>query len=339
MAADISHSGLLALMWTGSGVATGLTLGRAIIRFRTIGRFFWDDAFQMVSWALMLGENLSFTLYLPTVYKLSAIEAGEVNLSMELVSALQLTDLKYGLALRLVFWSCLWAAKGSFLALYWHLFKPSKAFVKAWWMVLVFTVVTYFVCIAGVLTACGSTSDILNIAKCNTYHWDLAIMSLALWKTWGLQMRLSQKMSLSVIYCLVVILMVFDVIRIEESLVENSWALSSFFDIFEVVLVVIIAAIPGYRPAFTGHWLDTMLARMWSLTSSSKRSLVSRLGKRSSKEAIEEQTPRCSENTFNDRCPLNDQGKLIEQANLAFHSKDEESQRGDESFRAIVEGI
>lgn len=86
-------------------------------------------------------------------------------------------------------------------------------------------------------------SLLLNFStrKCNSHHWgvwyadvmfayttvanvlsDVAIISLALWKTWGLKMRTSQKVSFSYNYCLVVALIVFDIVRIIESLVYRS---------------------------------------------------------------------------------------------------------------------
>ena len=113
----------------------------------------------------MLAENIAFTLYLPIIYRLTAVEAGELRLPPIELLALKLRFLKYSVSIRLIFWSCLWAAKAAFLALYWQLFNPSRSFVRAWWIVLGFTIVTYFVCVAGVLTACGSASDLLNVGK------------------------------------------------------------------------------------------------------------------------------------------------------------------------------
>ena len=109
-------------------------------------------------------------------------------------------------------------------------------------------------------------------------------MYLALWQTWGLKMRTSHKIGLSSIYCLVVALMVLDIVRIIESLVYRSWTRSTFFDMLEVVLVVIVAALPGFRFARTGHWLDDVLQRISSLASSSKRSITRRLGTNSSRD-------------------------------------------------------
>ena len=161
-------------------------------------------------------------------------------------------------------------------------------------------------------------------------------MSLALWKTWGLKMRTSQKFSLSSIYCLVVALMVFDIVRIVESLVYRSWTRSTFFDILEIVLVVIITALPGYRFAHTGHWLDDVLRRITSLASSSKRSIISRLGKTSSSDDMHsdrEATALDSGSTSHDLEPLKAKEAHLEIA-PAPHDHP-----GDESFRASIEGV
>ena len=111
----------------------------------------------------MLASNIIFTLFFPLGYRLSAIAAGELSVSPDTVIALNVKSLKYTFVIRLVFWTCLWAAKGAFLALYWQLFKPSRSFVRVWWLVVVFTIITYFICVAGTLTACGSASSLFNL--------------------------------------------------------------------------------------------------------------------------------------------------------------------------------
>ena len=162
-------------------------------------------------------------------------------------------------------------------------------------------------------------------------------MYLAQWQTWGLKMRTTQKIGLSSIYCLVVALMVFDIVRVIESLVYRSWTRSTFFDILEVVLVVIIAALPGFRFARTGHWLDDVLQRISSLASSSKRSITRRLGTNSSRDNMhsdQEAAARDSGSTSHDLELLKAKG-----AHLEFAPGPHEIHPGDESFRAGIEGV
>ena len=162
-------------------------------------------------------------------------------------------------------------------------------------------------------------------------------MSLALWKTWGLKMRMSQKISLSSLYCLVVALMVFDIVRIVESLVYRSWTRSSFFDILELVVIVIVTALPGYRFALSGHLLDEAYQRITSLASSSKKSIIHRLGRSSSHDIMDnhqEAVARDSGSTSHYLVPLE-----AKEARLGFAPVPHGVNVGDESFRACIEGV
>ena len=162
-------------------------------------------------------------------------------------------------------------------------------------------------------------------------------MSLALWKTWDLKMRTSQKLSLSSIYCLAVALIVFDIVRIVESLVYRSWTRSTFFDILELVLVVMIAALPGYRFACTGHWLDRILQGITSLASTSKRSIISRLRRISPRDNMHSDrgdAARDSRSTSHDLEPL-----TAKEAQFNFAPEPHKVRPGDESFRAVIEGV
>ena len=160
-------------------------------------------------------------------------------------------------------------------------------------------------------------------------------MSLALWKTWGLKMRTSQKLSLSAVYCLAIALILFELVRIIESLVYRSWTRSTFFDMLEVVLVVIVAALPGYRIALTKHWFDNSLQRIYSITSNSKRSILSRLGRKPSRSVMDgdhESAARDSGSTSHDLQPLK-----AKEAQRRFVPGLYEVSLGDESFRAGIE--
>ena len=58
----------------------------------------------------------------------------------------------------LVTWFCLYAIKMSFLLLYHRIFQISGNFIRAWWIVLVTVVLTFWILVAGSLTLCGSPS-------------------------------------------------------------------------------------------------------------------------------------------------------------------------------------
>lgn len=150
-------------------------------------------------------------------------------------------------------------------------------------------------------------------------------------------MRTSQKISLSAVYCLVIALIVFDIVRIIESLVYRSWTRSTFFDMLEVVLVVIVTALPGYRIALTRHWFDNTLQRIYFISSSSKRSVLSLLRRKRSRSVMDgdhESAARDSGGKSHDLQPLK-----AKEAQQGFVPGPYEVNPGDESFKAGIEFV
>ena len=58
-----------------------------------------------------------------------------------------------------------WLVKLSFLLFYRLLFQSSAAFKKVWWAVLTFTVLTFWVPIAGVLSTCAGAHTVAAYGK------------------------------------------------------------------------------------------------------------------------------------------------------------------------------
>lgn len=59
-----------------------------------------------------------------------------------------------------------WLVKFSFLMFYRHLFDISTAFRKAWWVVLAFTFVTWWVPLGGIFGNCSGASTVADYSKC-----------------------------------------------------------------------------------------------------------------------------------------------------------------------------
>lgn len=59
-----------------------------------------------------------------------------------------------------------WLVKLSFLMLYRFLFQSSRSFKKAWWVVLAFTIVTFWIPIAGVLSTCAGADTVAEYSQC-----------------------------------------------------------------------------------------------------------------------------------------------------------------------------
>ena len=59
-----------------------------------------------------------------------------------------------------------WIVKLSFLMLYRFLFQSSRPFKRAWWAVLAFTVLTFWIPIAGVLSTCAGAHTVADYSRC-----------------------------------------------------------------------------------------------------------------------------------------------------------------------------
>ena len=87
--------------------------------------------------------------------------------------SLIITDLALWLELYLaqvfLYWTAIYAVKASFLALCWYVFRVSSRFRMAWWIVTVFTFLTYWPIVLPQLWTCGSPSDYANPAACSDF--------------------------------------------------------------------------------------------------------------------------------------------------------------------------
>lgn len=63
-----------------------------------------------------------------------------------------------------------WLVKLSFLMFYRLLFQSSATFKKVWWAVLTFTLLTFWVPIAGVLSTCAGADSVAAYSKSSSLY-------------------------------------------------------------------------------------------------------------------------------------------------------------------------
>lgn len=124
-------------------IAGAVTLGRFFTRWR-YSRLGWDDLFNGLALAC-LGTYVA----LPAT-----------------TDPTTPVDWKIGLASLSLFWTTLWCAKASFLALCWIIFRVSTTFRKAWWAVTIYTVLTYCPVLIRNLWQCGNPLNHANPTIC-----------------------------------------------------------------------------------------------------------------------------------------------------------------------------
>lgn len=144
-----------ALAWTVTGVAAALTVGRYIIRMKRLTGLHCDDGLHGLALMALIAYTAIFTASLPMVYALQSWVEGRGPAPS--ASTLK-RYLRFALAASVVFWICIYSVKFAFLAFYRHLFGVSRGFMKAWWAVFAWTVLTFSVCAVSNAFLCVDSS-------------------------------------------------------------------------------------------------------------------------------------------------------------------------------------
>ena len=66
--------------------------------------------------------------------------------------------LKFQFAASMIFWTCVWSVKASFLAFFKRLTTNVKGHYAAWWVILVITVLAYIGCVITYPVSCSDFS-------------------------------------------------------------------------------------------------------------------------------------------------------------------------------------
>ena len=150
-----------------------MTIARPLVRHLLLRRLYWDDAFQFASWLLLLGQSIAYTHFIPANYKLSAIETdSESKPSEAQFSALVASIFTAELVLPLLFWTCLFCAKFSFLWLYRLLLRGSGGGMKTWWAVKIAVLGCYGIILIGLFAECGPAQNLTNPGPWKTFSFN-----------------------------------------------------------------------------------------------------------------------------------------------------------------------
>ncbi|KAL8647397.1 MAG: hypothetical protein Q9226_006446 [Calogaya cf. arnoldii] len=275
----ISVEGLNALLWTLTAVAIVLSVGRFIIRYATAGRFHLDDASHLLSLLLLIGLAAAYTSGFPYSVRIARINRKE-EVPPPPTDPFYRKYLQLRLVVTLLVFMVLWSVKATFLIFYRLLFDVSRTFIRMWWAAVALVFATFWVCIGSTLTLCGSASDLFDFKKCSspkklhdiraTYkYWcalnvgtDLIVLILPLFMIYGLQLRTSQKIVLTAIFSLGLLVALVDILRTVESLQSGTFSGVALWSSLEVTIAVIVASLPLYRVLITRKGRRSLLSRL-----------------------------------------------------------------------------
>ena len=135
-----------------------LTAGRYAIRLRTVKKLQADDYVHGVALLVLIGYISTYTVMFPLNYSIEFWVAGRG----EEPSARDLKRyFRLEIAVSLLFWIVITLVKFAFLLFYRLIFGVSRPFMRAWWAVTVFTMITFLICFLSVLWACESPQHLL----------------------------------------------------------------------------------------------------------------------------------------------------------------------------------
>ncbi|KAI9820174.1 MAG: hypothetical protein M1827_005796 [Pycnora praestabilis] len=269
----IAEPVLMALMWAFISLAICFTVARTVIRYLNSRRLYVEDGFVFLALVFLITMGALYVVAIPPLFQLERVASGKEKPGPTFVADSKVF-LQCQFAIIVLFWSCLWCVKFSFLFFYRRLFEGIRKYMVWWWAVFVFTLVAYLGCWVTQLLACDPLSDYFIIGQCNSdrdvYYdklslkyatavdisSDVFIMALPLRLLWSLQVNTKQKSALAVIFSVGVIVIAFSIVRVvivnpETGNVDPVWL--ALWSMLDSSIAVIVSCLPTFRVLFTAN--------------------------------------------------------------------------------------
>ena len=170
----------------------------------------------------------------------------------------------------------MYLVKASFLALCWYVFSPSASFRKAWWVVAIYTFLTFWPVFLSELWQCGSPSQYADVQACTHSNEDQAvwwridplafrfafhissdvfILALPLVFIRKIQTSRARKLSVAGIFALIIIDIICGILRnagalcasLNVTTTDTCISIGLVMDVCEPTIAVIVCALPAYR--------------------------------------------------------------------------------------------
>lgn len=257
------------------------------MRLTVSRRLYVDDGWAFTGIVLLLGLSICLTIAIPSMYELLNVISGVKKPGPTFYSDASYY-LKAQFAQTILFWSCLWAVKGCFLAFFCRLTKGLKYCTWAWYATAVITFLTYVASVITYPISCSSfilgglvASSIrivrlltILIGQCDSelhvYRilvslrfsvavdliTDAMIIALPLYLALRVQLPLADKLALAGIFSLGGVIMMFAIIRIAVTNQHNTHPETSWLNLWsqiEASVAVIISSLAPFKALFASR--------------------------------------------------------------------------------------
>lgn len=264
-------------MWTLEALCIVLTVGRYYIRYKVRHRFYPDDYLHLAALIWLTISNAFVEAMFPPARILFDGPPGvkpptsEVDKFRKLQTVMSIT-----------FYISQFCVKFSFLLFYRELFWVSQRFMRAWWVVATFVFLAFWAIMAGSLTQCGPVSHIVdackflsiltgitvsrNSASCAAHKQyqhdariymsvmnvttDFAIIIFPMFMLPKLNVRLSQKIGLALLFSMGYVTIALEIARVTWAIKGGLIANNAFYGVLSACFAVIVSCVPTYRSLF-----------------------------------------------------------------------------------------
>lgn len=228
-----------------------------------------EDIFVGLAWVCYTGMSISYTVILPAVYRIAAYETGKIGPYAGLLSDAEV-EIKVFFANTTLLWATLWSIKLAFLMLYRKLMNGLPHYIRWWWAILIFCLVTFAVAIVTNITSCANMHQWFTPGLCETHHdiemqimslyyayavdvvTDLMIMILPIQLIWNLQMKLWEKVGIGATFAVGTLSIVASTVRVvsigsksgNDSTPSSTWL--ALWGMVEGAIVIVAACLPEF---------------------------------------------------------------------------------------------
>jgi hypothetical protein len=153
------------LLWVFFSLATIGLVFRFYVRLKCFRKLLADDYIAGFAWLLLLISACIWYMTIDGMYELSYVSAGMALPSAKFPDNAHRFLVGSNVAL-LMFYVGLWSIKLSFLVFFYRLGENFRPYQVCWWIILVFTVASGFVCIGDIQYHCLSDPFKKVFSKC-----------------------------------------------------------------------------------------------------------------------------------------------------------------------------
>ncbi|RYP77926.1 hypothetical protein DL769_003299 [Monosporascus sp. CRB-8-3] len=268
----VSQTTFLAIAWAATAVTLLFLIFRLAVRIRSFRKLYSDDYLVIAAWLMLLTSTIIWQSKLYLLYWQYDVTFGRAPYTEEFIAAYA-TFMPQVTTWTVLFYSCLWAVKFSFLMFFRRLGSEIKAH-KVWWrVVFILTLAGWIASVSDFDYRC-STSDITYIlVQCNeashlrfqirTFYanmaadiiTDLLVLSTPILILWNVQIPWRKKLILFGIFSLTVFIMIVAIVRVTIVINPGELRNASIDWLYtwsnvEMAVAIIIACLASFRQLF-----------------------------------------------------------------------------------------